>query len=293
MLGYVMSLYASVRCKCYEQGKCSPPPFPDDIYIDENGYPALGLPENAATQPHFVQFREWLRTCCDHPNMHCAEIRIASGAGYYNFLTGLDVFGWKRLPTLRKTLPWPEKDFRPMRPEQAERALCELAGFREHADFGDNTFLVDSASGDVISEYKWDGYGSLHTVQTDPHHDTRIAFNTRGIYIIQRPPGTKRNRVMFQAKRLEQRLLETTALEDQQRVEFVNRNTGRTFVCMTPIRRAFWGDDAKIHLDYPHYLHVEKRRRDASYFDYALEPLTFILQTAIAVGQPVVWDEAW
>jgi hypothetical protein len=118
-----------------------------------------------------------------------------------------------------------------------------------------------------------------------------VGFNRRGIYVIQRPEGMPRKRVVFQAKRLEQRLLRPEAFEHERIVEFVNRNTGRTFVCNTPISRAIWGEDAKIHLEYPRYLHVEERQRDAAYFEYILEPLITVLRAAREMGNPVVWQE--
>lgn len=288
-----MSIYATVCCRCYEQGLCAPPLHELDIYTDAGGYPALGLPQNDHTREAFKEFREWLRTACEHPDMHYANVRIASGAGYLNFLVALDEFGWNKLPVLRDRLPWPQQDFRPLKPVNARKALRELQHFRETADFGQNSFIVDSDSGTVINEFQPDDHGALHTIHVDGHNHTRIGFNARGIYIIEKTNGARRGRVVFQAKRLEQRLLEPAPpkLEHEIRVEYTNLNTGRKFVCSTPIARAVWGDDAKIHLTYPRHLHVEQRQRDGSYFDYAIEPLVDVLRTAVEIGNPVVWHE--
>jgi hypothetical protein len=291
--GLKLSIYATVRCRCYELGHYTPPPYALDVYQDEGGYPALGLPQNEHTHEAFAEFREWLRSACEHPNMHYANVRIASGAGYMNLLVALDEFGWEKLPTLRNLLPWPQDNFRPMKPSAARKALRELQYFRENADFGQNSFIVDSDSGIVINEFQPDKEGALHTINMDEHNNTRIAFNSRGVYIIEKPNGNRRGRVVFQAKRLEQRLLEpaATTLEHERRVEYTNLNTGRKWVCATPIAKAIWGDDAKIHYMYPRYLHVEERKRDGSYFDYVLEPLTDVLRTAIEIGNPIVWHE--
>jgi hypothetical protein len=289
-----MSIYATIRCRCFEQGLVMPPPYELDVYADAGGYPALGLPQNQHTRAAFVEFNEWLHAACEHPDMHYLNLCLASGAGYMNFLVALDDFGWHNLPTLRDTLPWPQQDFRPTKPNAARKALRELQHFRDNADFGLNSFVVDSDSGSVIDEYQPDSHGVLHTMQVDGRNHTRIAFNARGIYVIQKPNGAQRGRVVFQAKRLEQRLLEptTTTLEHEHLVEYTNLNSGRKFVCATPISKAVWGDDAKIHLTYPRYLHVEQRHRNGLYFDYVIEPLIDVLRTAVEVGNPILWHEA-
>ncbi len=288
-----MSIYATVRCTCYEQGLCTPPPYADDLFFDQSGYPSLGLPHNEHTREAFSEFDDWLRTACDHTDMHYANVRVASGTSYLNFLSALDEFGWTNLPTLRHKLPWPDRSFRPMKADAACKALNELQHFRTTADFGLNSFIVDSDNGVVINEFQPERYGALHTVHMDGRNNVRIAFNARGIYIIARPANARRGRVVFQAKRLEQHLLEPPEikLEHERRVEYTNLNTGRKFICSTPISKAVWGDDAKIHLTYPRYLHVEQRHRDGSYFDYVLEPLTDVLRASVEIGNPVVWHE--
>jgi|GEM_PF-616190 len=302
-----MAIYATVRCNCYAEGLSSPPPYPDDVFLDDDGYPGLGFPRNDKTKLHFTMFDEWLQDTCKHPDMHYVDRFLASGGGYYLFLDGLAQVGWKHFPTLQKRLPMPDKDFRPLRPSDAAKALEELNYFREHANFGPNAFLIDSENGEIIREYSWDGHGNLCTLVNDSRYNTKIGFNERGLYIVQprivhNKSGTTRtrNRVVFQAKRFEQRFPETDpntpmselrAGEDGP-VEFVNLKSGRTFVCNTPINstRVYW-PDGKVYFRYPRYLHIEQRERNAAYFDYILDPLTAALEASVQVNNPVIWHE--
>ena len=305
-----MAIYATVRCNCYAEGRCSPPPYADDVFLDDFGYPGLGLPHTDKTKRHFKAFEAWLHDACNHPDMNYVERFLASGGGYYLFLDGLDSVGWKHFPTLHKKLPMPDRNFHKMSPDAAKKALEELKYFREHADFGPNAFLIDSENGEVIREYSWDGHGNLCTLVDDTRNSTKIGFNQRGLYVVQprmvhNKSGTTRtrNRVVFQAKRFEQRFPESDSdpnspmaglrTGEDGPVEFINLTSGRTFLCNTPINstRVFW-PDGKVYFRYPRYLHIELRERDASYFDYIIEPLTAALEASVEIGNPVVWHEA-
>ena len=73
-----MGLDASVRCRCFEEGKLKPGPVPfEDLYIDSDGYlTSRKLDEARETydgrrfEARFYEldraFDVWLEQCCEH-----------------------------------------------------------------------------------------------------------------------------------------------------------------------------------------------------------------------------------
>lgn len=73
-----MGLDATVRCRCFEEGKLKPGPLPlDDLYIDEEGY--LSSHKLDAAHARFAyrqfdarygdlqrEFQKWANSCCEH-----------------------------------------------------------------------------------------------------------------------------------------------------------------------------------------------------------------------------------
>ena len=54
-----MGLDASVRCRCFEEGKLKPGPVPfEDLYIDEEGYLSSRKLSEAYSKYGYRQYRE-------------------------------------------------------------------------------------------------------------------------------------------------------------------------------------------------------------------------------------------
>jgi hypothetical protein len=209
--------------------------------------------------------------------MNYAHVYVANWKGYRAFLDALECLGWEHFPILQAELPGRNDSLTP--PNAARRALRELDYFRQHADAATKAFLVDSERGlDVGTSSSILG-GAL-TLDNRTGFD--IGFDANGFFVRDR---WELNRILFRARRVEQRLIQPETLK----VEYVDLDTGRTFACSTPFGKVVTGDDGlqRMHLQ---QMHIEQRPVSAAYFDYIYEPLTEIFQASLATDNPVRWS---
>ncbi len=94
-----MGLDASVMCTCYKLGKTTPCPFPDDFYIDDDGFPAVRILATDLDSKS-DEFDGWLANCCPHPFMDFSTTYIADWNDYRAFVDALEQIGWEHFPTL-------------------------------------------------------------------------------------------------------------------------------------------------------------------------------------------------
>ncbi len=274
-----MGLDASVMCTCYQLGKTTPCPFPDDFYIDEDGFPAVRI---LATDDDTKsdQFDAWLATCCEHPYMDMATTYIADWNVYRGFVDAMEQVGWDHFPTLHQQLPAENHGITPA--DASARALEELNFFKSQNGIS-KTFLVNSDTKEVIlstaqSEegmFSWDGRTGL-----------RLGFDEQGFFIRD---VWDLNRELFRAMRVEQQSIASEELDRADQFEFTDLDTGKKFISTTPVRvfkRAEFGTTQ----EYPRLMHVEKRVVDTNYFAYILEPLTQILTVSVETRNPVRWS---
>lgn len=92
-----MGLDASVRCRCFEEGKLNPGPVPtDDLYIDEDGYLASRTLDEARKQFDYRRFDarygalddafcEWVDHCCEHEFGEYRSEWVSNWAGCVEF----------------------------------------------------------------------------------------------------------------------------------------------------------------------------------------------------------------
>ncbi|MCU0514274.1 MAG: hypothetical protein MUE40_17095 [Anaerolineae bacterium] len=273
-----MGLDAFVRCNCYRDGQAQPFPLPHleaHIVVNDDGFLALNVPEDDHPEA-LRQFDEWKSHACPHEGMMVVFERISNWSGYRAFQEALGRMGWRHFPTLERELPALNGGQMPT--AAAVRVLAELGLFRRRIGQQHNLFLVNSDSGDVVYEYiavydgvfMWSGDEKLN-----------FGFNAGGFFIAaQHPQSAVRNgRVLFQALRLEQRLL--SAPGEPLRVEYFNADTEERFLC-----HSLTGGTID---DYPALLHVEERPLTPEDFEYILLPLQKVCEAAIATGNPVVW----
>lgn len=137
-----MGLDASVRCRCFEEGKLKPGPVPvEDLYIDSDGYLASRkLDEaykaydrrrfHARYRSLFEAFYDWKETCCEHEDGdYCFEwVSNWGGCGEFRHLVR-EAGGEKCFPLLSHLLPDANGGLYPA--EKAEATLEELDRFLE------------------------------------------------------------------------------------------------------------------------------------------------------------------
>lgn len=274
-----MGLDASVMCNCYREGKTSPCPFPDDFYIDEDGFPALRMngPDEEARSD---VFDAWLARCCEHPNMDYAAVFIANWQGYNTFRRALEEIGWQHFPVLRVQLPDHNQGSTPA--SAAALALRELERFQSHGGIP-KTFLINSETDAPITAPISDHGGAF---SINPRTGMKLSFDENGFVIRD---IWEHDRELFRAMRFEQVPLEPAGLDRPQMYEFINLETGQRFVCSTPVRVFARGEFGALRQEYPHRMHIERRMVGATYFAYIIKPLTFIFQAAVEMGNPVRW----
>lgn len=276
-----MGLDASVMCNCYRDGKATACPFPEDFYVDEDGFPAVRIADFDDSEKS-DEFDEWLATCCEHPNMDYRSVFIANWRGYQSFRDALGQFGWDHFPILYAELPAGNEGVTSAK--AASAALHELSFFKARGDGIPKIFLVNTETGGII--------GASMLEQNNPFGlDARtgltIGFDEDGFFIRD---AWELNRELFRAMRFEQRIVEADGLDKPQQYEYIDMEHDRHYVCSTPIRVFERADLGQLKQVYPSKMHVEKRAVDAAYFDYILQPLIAIFEAAVETGNPVRWS---
>ncbi len=275
-----MGITASVSCNCYKEGKTTPCPFGDEFIYNASQMPALETPFNIdedEAQERYRKFRVWLTTCCEHPDMNDTLAFIASWKGHQAFIEAVEALNDpKSFSLLLSHLP--DGDDGVTSPELAQKMLDEIALFEARQSTLSHAVLMDTERGDVVSM----GSQVLNGVLTmDRQTGYDIGFNAEGFFIRDR---WEMNRVLFIAKRVEQRML----LPEHQQVEYVDLETGRSFVCNTPFGKWYNGEDGVPRMYLQHF-HIEDRPAESGRFAYVTDPLRRVLQASVRTGNPVRW----
>ncbi len=280
-----MGLDASIRCRCWEDGKTPAPPCAPSL--DEDGW--LEPAEGADDIERSSAFYRWVNEACPHEDMEAVTQHISNWGGYRLFQEALEGLGWDHFPTLQRVFP--EVNGGMAGPEDSRHCLAELTRFEELYR-GDSVVLMDADTGDELQSYVG-SYGGVFVLNGRTGVD--IGFDKDGLFLAERDA----KRVLFRAKRVAQRLLEPEATRDGRdgKVELANLDTGETFACTTAIpgKTVPWpdgrrqDDQGRVCTSYPNHLSVEVRSRDAGYFAYILAPLRTVFAAAVDIGNPVRW----
>jgi hypothetical protein len=290
-----MGLDASVMCNCYAQELTTPPPFPAEFIQMQDGFLVLNIPETGNEDEmvaKFIEFDRWVLNCCEHEDMDYALVWVANWRGYRLFQEALARAGWHHFPTLRAELPNVNGGLMPA--ALAPEALGELRYFREYADLGTNPVLVNSETGEEIFQYVAHHGGDFIL---DGRYKVTIGFDKEGLFI--RSTAFDPPRELFRSMHFEQRLLESqlTETSGDGRVQYIDLQTGYTYVCMTRISGGEipWPDgemrneQGRSRYSYPRYMHIEERKVYSQEFEHILEALTEVFQASIETGNPVRW----
>ena len=272
-----MGLDASVMCNCQRLGTATPCPFPDDFYVDEDGFPAIRLKEDEVDKSN--GFDEWLAICCAHPYMDYVTVHIPSWKGYRSLVEALKEMGSEQFPTLIAELPETNEGLTTA--TASALALKELTVFQS-MDGISKTCLVNSETGDVIGSST---AGDDRLFSVDAHTGLRPGYDEDGFYISD---TWEMKREMFRARRVEQRRIESNELDVPDKYEFTDLGSGQKFVSTMPLR-IFVRGEAGLKQDYPARFHVEKRVVDAGYFKSIIEALKTVFEASAAMDNPVRW----
>lgn len=256
-----------------------PCPYEEDFVYDPARMPALNMPpnlsESEATE-RYRTFRTWLATCCEHPDMNEASAFIASWKGHQAFAEALEALGADAFPQLLAQLPDGEDGITPA--SVAQTMLDELSAFEAQQSQLRHAVLVDSERDDVISMGSQVLSGVL---AMDRQTGYDIGFDADGFFIRDR---WEMNRTLFQAVRVEQRILRP----EHQQVEYVNLETGKSFVCNTPFGKWYNGTDGLPRM-YLKLFHVEARESESNRFSYIIDPLRRVLEASVRTQNPIRW----
>jgi len=273
-----MGIQASVMCRCYALGQTTPCPFPQAFQADPAAMPALlldfdDLDEAAEAQQRFLA---WLERCCPHPRMEQRREFIASWRSYRQFVEALEQLGEEAFPLLYEQLPQGQDGI--TAPELAQPMLEELALFEARQSDLRQVVLFDDERGQVISMGSDVLRGALALDRLTGYD---LGFDEQGFFIRDR---LEYDRLLFRARRVEQRLLHPDSLE----VEYVDLDGEQRLRC-----RAAFGplavDEAGIPRMALQRFSVQEQAMAQGRFAYIVEPLRRILQAAQETGHPVRW----
>ncbi len=264
-----MGLDARVRCRCWEEGKTTPCPFPGLVELDRSCDSVELKPDAAWNLEQELRFDRWRSSCCAHEDMAYARARISNWYGVRLFQQTLCDLGRDRFATLLAEIP--DGNGGLTSPAAAAAALAELDAFEQIRDLGRDAILVDAENSTRLyhSIAAYDGIFFLSG------RGDRLAMgvDADGFFLIGRE-GDER----FRSRDFAQRQLGEAAFE------FRDLATGRSHVCDNGVSCAGPGSAR-----YPSHLRIDIVNRQAADFQYILVPLRQILAASVAVGNPVAW----
>jgi len=271
-----MGLSASVMCRCYVDGRTTPCPYPEHFHPDPTLSPSLLPPLDAYDQADTI-FRDWLRHCCEHPNMNAVATFVSSWKGYRMFMDALHDSGDEYYPTLIAELPDHNGvGYTPA--EKSELALAELQYFLAQSVVTQRAVLVDTERSRDVSLGSDIRNGAL-TMDRVTGFD--IGFDETGFFVRDR---WELDRVLFQAVHVEQYVIHP----EEHQVLFIDAESGREFTCHAPFGKIVSGEDG-IPRAYLQHFHVEVRPISPRHFRYITKPLMTVFQASVETGNPVRW----
>ena len=267
-----MGLDASVRCRCFEEGRYSEPPFP--IGIDEEGYPDLA---ERRSFEDVLEFDQWLLSACEHGDMTLACEWISNWGGYRAFQSAVRERS-DQAPVLMRVLP--NANGGKVDPEDSVVCLRELKCLANsyRAEISE---LVDDGTGEVID------FGGICKGGWE------IGLDDAGVYI--RRSGE--SEPQLRATHLQQQLL-TPSRPDISETWFTNLDTGAHILVPLVIEGAAMPFlDGQNHdlpgprrCSYPTHMRLRRVADDGEWFRQIAERLRTVFQASVDTGNPVRWS---
>ncbi len=272
-----MGITAKVTSNCFRDGKSTPCPFPDDFVIDEVRGPMLKM-KYIGNEQKYKQFWDWLKECCEYPDMLRANEFVSSWRDFYTFQDALKAVGVQHFPMLLKHLP--DGDDRGITSaEEAVPALEEIAYFKSLDAVDVSAVLVDTEREQDVSKGS-NVLGGALTMDRVSGFD--LGFDDDGFFVRDR---WELNRELFRAMRVQQ----TVINPEDYLVEYRDLDTGRVFQCSAPFGQMIAGDDG-LPRAYLKTFHVELRQVAPTRYAYILDPLIRVFEASVETGNAVRWS---
>lgn len=201
---------------------------------------------------------------------------IASWKGFREFLDALEELGLDDYPYLVSHLPDGDEGY--TSPKIAQKMLHELDLFNAQTHVVTRAVLVDSERGIDVSMGSSVLGGALAMDRVSGYD---IGFDNRGFFVRDR---WEMNRDLFRAMRVEQKLLHP----ETQTVEYIDRDSDRTFQCSVPFGKSVVGEDGVPRM-YLREFEIQLRPATPARFAYITEPLRRALERAIDQQQRIHW----
>lgn len=272
-----MGISAKVTSNCYRDGKTTPCPFPDSFEIDEVRGPMLTI-KYIGNEQKYKRFWDWLKTCCEYPDMLRANEFISSWRDYYTFRDALESVGTQHFPVLLEQLP--DGDELGITPaDQSEVALKEIAYFQSLDHVDESAVLVDTERDVVVSKGS-NVLGGALTMDRVSGFD--LGFDEQGFFVRDR---WELNRELFRAMRVEQTILNP----EEFYVEYRDRDSDKSFRCSAPFGQIINGEDG-LPRAYLKQFHIEIRPVAPTRYAYILDPLIRVFEASVETGNAVRWS---
>lgn len=102
-----MGLDAAVRCRCWEDGRCAPPPpglIPTWVDDEQLTPSPLRDGELSSVWDDVIAMDRWAHSCCEHEEMQYKE-RIGNAALWGELASVIEKLGPTKLPVLIRDFP--------------------------------------------------------------------------------------------------------------------------------------------------------------------------------------------
>jgi hypothetical protein len=272
-----MGIIAKVTSNCYRDGKATPCPLPDEFIIDEVRGPMLNV-KYIGNEQKYKRFWEWLKTCCEYPDMLRANEFIASWRDYYTFQDALEAVGVEHFPVLTKQLPdGNERGITTA--DLSATAHKEIIYFQSLERVDEAAVLVDTERKQDISKGS-NVLGGALTMDRVTGFD--LGFDDKGFFVRDR---WELNRELFRAMRVSQTVINPEDFV----VEYRDLDSDKTFRCSAPFGQMINGEDGLPRALLRDF-HIEMRAVPPSRYAYILDPLTRVFEASVETGNAVRWS---
>lgn len=258
-----MGLDAFVPCRCWEEGRCKPPPEGYEIFRDpETG--ALDATNYGDPGLSWEELADWRFSACEHEEGEYAVERVSNWSGVTAFRDELNRLA-DHFPVLLAEIP--NANGGSTSPEAANAALQELDVFGR-SELGTFVRLLAVSNGELIAE-RIDSHGGVFYLGGKSGYD--MGLDHDALFIRLRTTQD----VVFRSKRLMQ-----TPLGEETR--FTDTASGRS----VQIAREMLGG----HFQYPppQELEVVTGRHLSSDFDFITGALRRIFTVSVELRSPVI-----
>lgn len=272
-----MGITAKVTSNCYRDGNATPCPFPDDFVIDEVRGPMLQM-KYIGNEQKYKRFWDWLKECCEYPDMLRANEFVSSWRDFYTFQDALNAVGADHFPTLLEHLPDGD-DNGITRADASAKALEEIAYFKSLEFVDKSAVLVDTERKQDVSKGS-NVLGGALTMDRVSGFD--LGFDENGFFVRDR---WELNRELFRAMRVRQTMINP----EEFLVEYRDLDTDKTFECSAPFGQTIAGEDG-LPRAYLKEFHVEQREVPPSRYAYILDPLIRVFEASVETGNAVRWS---